>query len=460
MTNTDFIKQLEFMYPHVEILLPESEAYSDRRVVYALGPQINPAAIAVPKNAAEVASLVKFAVSESLPFTIRNGGHDPYGRQMVQDVLTIDLRKLDSVTVDRTAGTATIGGGVLFERLVEVLAEHDCITPTGNIGSVGYVGWATTGGYGQMAAKYGLGIDHILAAKIVNAEGDVVDADSDILKGIRGACGNFGVIVEATIKIYPFSKILAGTIIFESTDYATTIQLVHDGIEAMKAADDLPPEIDLQPAYANSPLGPIFGVIFCWGSPDIERGKQYLEKIAALAPVLMNSVVPCTAPELFAVVATFSPAHTFVSARSVGLRTASQKVLEVVKKHCGLMPADLGAVVTWHELRTDSPSANKERSLLSVFGARQPHYILEILACAVEQENLEAVTAWGLTFRDEILEKASEEVLESQWVPMTPAGELKGPEKVYGSENAEFLRMLKKEKDPKNVFRYAIPSLI
>jgi hypothetical protein len=34
-----------------------------------------------------------------------------------------------------------------------------------------------------------------------------VDADREKLKGIRGAGGNFGVIVELTIKVYPLKNV-------------------------------------------------------------------------------------------------------------------------------------------------------------------------------------------------------------------------------------------------------------
>lgn len=78
---------------------------------------------------------------------------------------------------------------------------------SGIIGTVGYVGWAALGGYGPFGPQYGLGLDQIVGAKVVNAEGKIVTADARMLKGIRGACGNFGVIVEVTVKVYPLPKV-------------------------------------------------------------------------------------------------------------------------------------------------------------------------------------------------------------------------------------------------------------
>jgi FAD/FMN-containing dehydrogenase len=48
-----------------------------------------------------------------------------------------------------------------------------------------------------------------VGAKVVNAEGKIVTADSRMLKGIRGAGGNFGVIVEVTVKVYPLPKVVS-----------------------------------------------------------------------------------------------------------------------------------------------------------------------------------------------------------------------------------------------------------
>lgn len=78
---------------------------------------------------------------------------------------------------------------------------------SGTVASVGYTGWATLGGYGPLTSHYGLGVDQIIGAKIVNARGEVQDANEELLVGIRGGGGSLGVIVELTIKIYPINKV-------------------------------------------------------------------------------------------------------------------------------------------------------------------------------------------------------------------------------------------------------------
>ena len=66
-----------------------------------------------------------------------------------------------------------------------------------------------------MSASHGLGADQIVGARLVDARGDLVDADEDLLQGIRGGGGIFGVIVELTVKVYPLKEVSgSGTYVF------------------------------------------------------------------------------------------------------------------------------------------------------------------------------------------------------------------------------------------------------
>jgi FAD/FMN-containing dehydrogenase len=50
-------------------------------------------------------------------------------------------------------------------------------------------------------------LDNIIEAKVVNWKGELVNADQRMLKGIRGAGGFVGVIVEVKVKVYPLKKV-------------------------------------------------------------------------------------------------------------------------------------------------------------------------------------------------------------------------------------------------------------
>jgi FAD/FMN-containing dehydrogenase len=194
-------------YPQIAFIISSSPNYTSLRAVFSLDSTATPLAIVRPQSASDVALLVKYAKSKGIKFVIRTGGHSIFGLSIIEGALTIDLRDISYVDIDKQSLTAKIGGGILEGELAEQLAKEGLATPTGNVGSIGHVGWATYGGYGLFRSNFGLGVDQIVGAKLINAKGEVIDADEELLKGIRGAGGIFGVIVELTIKVYPLKTV-------------------------------------------------------------------------------------------------------------------------------------------------------------------------------------------------------------------------------------------------------------
>lgn len=194
-------------HAHISFVTPSSTDYATVRESYILDTGITPLGIARPQTAGDVASLVKLCTSHSIPFTIRSGGHDLAGRCFATDALGIDMRSLNSVTIDESNMTAAVGGGILAGDLAKALAKKSLAAPMGSIGGVGYVGWASHGGYGQFGSNYGFGVDGIVGATVVNADGELVDADQEMLIGIKGGGGCLGVIVALEIKVARLEKV-------------------------------------------------------------------------------------------------------------------------------------------------------------------------------------------------------------------------------------------------------------
>lgn len=166
-----------------------------------------PTGIAQPGTAEEVATIIKHCVAEKVPFVVRTGGHDVTKSTLVANVLSINLRKLDHVQVSADKKTARVGGGILSGALLEALAPHGLEVPTAAVPSVGWLSCATMAGYTLMSPSMGLCCDSLLGAKVVDAKGEIVEASERMMKGIRGGGGNFGVIVEFTVKVHPLLEV-------------------------------------------------------------------------------------------------------------------------------------------------------------------------------------------------------------------------------------------------------------
>jgi FAD/FMN-containing dehydrogenase len=125
-----------------------------------------------------------------------------FGRSMQEGQLVIDLRCMNKVEIAHDGKTVLAQGGVYSGDIGQILSEKGLVTTLGACISVGYAGFAMFGGYGIVSGTYGMGCDNIVGAKLVDANGEIVDASEELLWAIRGAGGAFGVVTELKIRTY------------------------------------------------------------------------------------------------------------------------------------------------------------------------------------------------------------------------------------------------------------------
>jgi FAD/FMN-containing dehydrogenase len=163
---------------------------------------IRPARVVGCASARDVAAAIAEARAAGLPLAVRSGGHCFGGRSSTEG-LVIDVSPLDAIEVG--AGVVRVGAGARLGAIYDVLDAHG-LTIAGGCGTtVGVSGLALGGGLGILGRTYGLLADNVRAAEVVLADGSVVDADDDLLWGLRGAGGaRFGVVTAleiATVRV-------------------------------------------------------------------------------------------------------------------------------------------------------------------------------------------------------------------------------------------------------------------
>jgi FAD/FMN-containing dehydrogenase len=155
-----------------------------------------PAVIARCRDEADVVTAVNWAREHGLTVAPYGGGHSYAGLSTTSGLL-LDIGAMNTVTVDLSAGTASVGAAALNGDVLDKTINTPFLLPGGTCLGVGTGGLVLGGGIGYNTHWAGLTCDHLTATRVVLASGEVVDADSsqhsDLFWACRGGTGgNFG----------------------------------------------------------------------------------------------------------------------------------------------------------------------------------------------------------------------------------------------------------------------------
>lgn len=242
-------------------------------------------------------------------------------------------------------------------------------------------------------------------------------------------------------------------IFYNYTDISVTFQEYERGYHYLEA-QGLPLALGVQVIVANIPQqGRLFGVIFVWSSSDQKTGHVYLDKIASLGKPVTNTVVETSVPEWMTGSSALTPPHVYGGDRTVSVRKLTAEVNEIIGRNVAKIPSDAATGFSIHQCRGPSAAPNTG----SVFAAREPHFVLEIIASVVNPLSLNASQAWAAAFRKELLQSSRTNLLEETYISLTQPGDTP-VSKIYGA-NYGTLLALKREFDPEDVFNLALPNL-
>ncbi|XP_009615787.1 tetrahydroberberine oxidase-like [Nicotiana tomentosiformis] len=168
-----------------------------------------PLVIVTPVSESEVQRVILCAKDTGMHVRVRGGGHDYEGLSYVSEVpfAIVDLINLRTITVNAEDKSAWVEAGSTIGELYYKIAEKSKTLgfPAGVCPTVGVGGHFSGGGYGVMLRKYGLAADNIVDARLIDANGRILDRDSmgeDLFWAIRGGGGNsFGLVLAWKIKL-------------------------------------------------------------------------------------------------------------------------------------------------------------------------------------------------------------------------------------------------------------------
>ena len=253
----------------------------------------NPACVLRPGSTEDVQAGVRFAARTGLSLSVRGGGHGFPGFGTNDGGIVIDLSRLADVEIiDKERHLVRIGGGATWGQVAAALAPHGLAISSGDTKSVGVGGLTLTGGIGWKVRKHGLALDNVVAAEVVTAGGEVVNASAaqhpELFWAIRGGGGNFGIVTAFDFAAHPTTDVFYGTITFPASEAAAVMQGWADYLRT--APDELTSTADLANPF-RGPEAPVeIHVAFDGDDPDL--AAQAIDPIRRLGPVLDEDVVP------------------------------------------------------------------------------------------------------------------------------------------------------------------------
>lgn len=212
------------------LLLPEHPAYEASRRTFNAMAGGRPLAILQPEDAADIVAAIRWAADADVGVGVRGGGHSVAGHSAPDGALLIDLSLWRGAEVDPVGRTALALAGSRLMDLDAATAAHGLAAPSGTFVDTGIGGLTLGGGISFIVASEGFACDALIGAELVTAAGEVVEVDEarepDLLWGLRGGGGNFGVVTRLQYRLTDVTQVAGGRIRFRGDGIRRVLERV------------------------------------------------------------------------------------------------------------------------------------------------------------------------------------------------------------------------------------------
>lgn len=225
VSNAELIRELKEIFP-------AERFYADKATLAAFESdgltafQVMPRAVVVPESEAEIVATVKLCQKFGVPFVARGSGTSLSGGSLPHsEGIVIALNKMNRIlSIDTERRIAVVQPGVYnlsITKAAEKYGLHYAPDPSSQqVCTIG--GNLAFNAGGAHCLKYGMTSNHVLAARVVLADGEVCELGSasmegagpDLLGLFVGSEGLLGIATEVTVRLIPkpeaYYTVLAG----------------------------------------------------------------------------------------------------------------------------------------------------------------------------------------------------------------------------------------------------------
>lgn len=439
-----------------ELILPGDAAYEEARNVWNGMIDRYPALIARPSSTDGVVQAVNYARERGLLLSVRGGGHNVAGHGTNDGGMVIDLVNINHIRVIPHERVVHAGGGATIGQLDAATQPFNLAVPMGVVSQTGIAGLTLGGGLGWLRNKYGLAADNLIGAEVVLASGEVIhvseDENANLLWGLRGGGGNFGIVTEFIYRAYPLGPDVYLAFPFHDARgenlkralqfYREFTRQAPDEVSTLLFAGIIPPLPEHFPAEIhNVPYVVLAGMY----AGDPEEGREALKPLLEFGEPLLDlsGATPYTKAQTY-----FDedyPDGMRYYWKSLNLTHLDNEAIDRIVSHTRQQPSVLSTVDLWHIGGKVARAGAHE----GAYFGRHAAFLLNIEANWEEEADDAANIAWVRDFIADMKPHSD----GSRYLNFAGFQE-EGDELVrdaYGSQYGR-LALLKHKYDPHNLF--------
>jgi FAD/FMN-containing dehydrogenase len=435
-----------------QVITPADEGYTEASAVWnGAHDGHRPALVVRCTGAADVIAAVGFGRSTGLTIAVRGGGHSIAGFSTTDDGIVIDLSPMNDVRVDPAARRATVGGGAVWAEIDHETQAHGLATTGGLISTTGVAGFTLGGGIGWTMRKFGLACDNLIGADVVTADGRLVHASEsenpDLLWGLRGGGGNFGIVTQFEFDLHPVGPTIYGGPIFYPADAdRDLLRAFRDW--AGSAPDEIMAVVNLTtapplPVIPEEWHGKKVAAFLAASIGPVDEGEALVRAIREVAEPVADVLGPIPYQALQTLLDPLFPKGILAYFKATNLARLDDELIDRLGE---LHLAGPGPQCEIH-VHQMGGAVGRVAEGATAFAERSMPFVLNAVTCWRDPDQGEAHTRWARS----VIEAASEASTGRAYVNYL--GDPGAAPSAYGKEKYDRLVSLKNEYDPTNVFR-------
>lgn len=413
----------------------------------------HPALIARCLTIADIQAAIRFARHQELRIAIRGGGHGVAGTAVCDDGVVVDCSLMKAVDLDPIARVASVSSGALWGEVDGVTQTHGLAVPGGIVTHTGVAGLTLGGGIGWLMRRYGLTCDSLVGAEVVTADGRALSAsesqNADLLWGLRGGGGNFGVVARFVFRLHAVGpSVFAGLLLHPAERvnevlrfYRNFAETAPDEVTTIVSFRRVPP-LSLFPSNLHGRPVVSIGVLH---AGSFHEAEPVLAPLRAFGPPLLDLVRPTRYVAHQAMLDASVPHGLHYYWKTHYLSALSDGAIGEIAHRAWAMPSPRSFTIMFHM----GGAVSRVKAGETAFAGRDAAFALNINSVWGSAEPAEPQIAWARALWQALGPHASGRA----YINFLDEPIAERVRQTYGLVLYERLAALKRRYDPENVFR-------